>query len=99
MPVWFWIVIGIVLLALLSGNKGSSGKKASSGKPFRIDHPHYMSEDESECSVCGARFREKVMECPNCGARFGTATENQDEWYEEFEEECDMDEEEEEEGR
>ena len=96
MPVWFWIIIGVVLLALLAGNKGSSGKKASSGRPFRIDHPHYMSEDESECSVCGARFREKVMECPKCGARFGTATENQDEWYEEFEEECDMDEEEEE---
>ena len=85
MPVWFWIIIGVVLLALLSGNKGSSGKKASSGRPFRIDHPHYMSEDESECSVCGARFREKVMECPRCGARFGTAREDDLEFMEEME--------------
>ena len=84
MPVWFWIVIGIVFLALLSGSKGSSGKKASSGKPFRIDHPHYMSDDESECSVCGTRFREKVMECPKCGARFKATKEEDDEFIEEM---------------
>lgn len=72
MPVWFWIVIGAVVLGALFGGK-NSGKKTASGQPFRIDHPHYIDDDDCECSRCGARFKEKVMECPRCGARFGMA--------------------------
>ena len=71
-----WILLGLVLLGLLAGGN-KNGKKASRGKgtPERIDHPHYMDLDEYECSVCGARFREKSMTCPKCGARFeGTKT-------------------------
>ena len=91
------VLVLFLIAALAGGKNGKKCSSGSSGRPrVRIDHPHYMSDDESECSVCGTRFREKVMECPKCGARFGTATENQDEWFEEFDEECDMDEEEEE---
>ena len=79
-----WIVIGLVILIVLAGGKGN-GKKQSSGKPFRTDHPHYMSDDESECSVCGARFPDKVMVCPKCGARFGAAREDDTEFIEEME--------------
>ena len=84
MPAWFWIIIGVVILGALSGERGN-GKKSSSGKPLRIDHPHYMEEDDCECSRCGARFREKTMECPQCGAQFGTAQEDDLEFIEEIE--------------
>jgi len=84
MPVWFWIVIGAVVLGALFGGK-NSGKKTASGQPFRIDHPHYIDDDDCECSRCGARFKEKVMECPRCGARFGMAREDDLEFIEEME--------------
>lgn len=60
----------------------------------RIDFPHYITEDESQCSVCGARFLERLPVCPVCGARFGSLETDEREWDEEFDEECDMDEEE-----
>ena len=92
---WIWLVIGIVLLGLLSGGSKNSGRRTGgSGGAARIDHPHYITEDESECSVCGARFPDKLPVCPRCGARFGTAETDEREWDEEFDEECDMDEEE-----
>ena len=84
MPVWVWILISVLLLALLSGGKRRK-TTASTAQPFRVDHPHYMTEDESECSVCGARFKDKVMVCPRCGARFGTATMDDGEFIEEME--------------
>ena len=93
MPVWVWILISVLLLALLSGGKRRK-TTASTAQPFRVDHPHYMTEDESECSACGARFSSKHSVCPRCGARFTGAVPDEDEWYEEFDEECDMDEEE-----
>ena len=85
MPVWVWIILGVVLLALLSGNKGKGGRGSSAARPFRIDHPHYMDPDDCECSRCGARFPEEQMECPVCGARFGTATTDDGEFMEEME--------------
>ena len=61
----------------------------------RIDHPHYVTKDESECSSCGARFRGKPDICPECGSLFTKIISNNDEWDEEFDEQCDMDEEDE----
>ncbi len=86
MPAVLWIVIGVIILAALSGSKGKGSKSVSSkGQPVRIDHPHVISDDESECSVCGKRFRGKPSICPSCGARFTGRKED----YEEFDEEED----------
>ena len=81
-----WIVIGMVILAALSGSKGKGSNSAGSkGQPTRIDHPHVISDDESECSVCGKRFQGNRSVCPSCGARFTGSKED----YEEFDEEED----------
>ena len=81
-----WIVIGVIILAALSGSKGKDSKSTSSnGQPVRIDHPHVISDDESECFVCGKRFRGKHSVCPSCGAQFTGSKED----YEEFDEEED----------
>lgn len=81
-----WIVVGVIVLAALSGSKSKDSKPAGSkGQPFRIDHPHYISNDVSECSKCGARFRTKAMICPKCGARFGATKEDDGEFIEEME--------------
>ena len=86
MPTVLWIVIGMIILAALSGSKGKANKPAGSkGQPLRIDHPHIISDDESECSVCGKRFQGKSSVCPVCGARFAGSRED----YEEFDEEED----------
>ena len=81
-----WIVIGMAILAALSGSKGKGSKSTSSkGQPVRIDHPHVISDDESECSVRGKRFPGKRSVCPSCGARFAGSKDD----YEEFDEEED----------
>ncbi len=77
MPTALWIVIGVIILAALSGGKGKGSKSASSKEqPFRIDHPHVISDDESECFVCGKRFRRKSSVCPACGAQFTSSKED-----------------------
>ena len=53
-----------------------------------------MTDDESECSVCHARFRYKASSCPRCGVRFESVKSDEEEWDEEFDEECAWDEEE-----
>ena len=52
MPIWFWIIIGVVLLALLSGNKGSSGKK---GRAW-IWNKH--TRTCTDCLSCGIMNRQ-----------------------------------------
>lgn len=81
-----WIVIGaVVLLALLSGGKGNTGRRTGApGGAARIDHPHYYEEDDHECSVCGARFRGKGMKCPKCGTGFTRTKEDDEEFIEEM---------------
>ena len=90
------IIAAALAAAVLAGLARGRGSRRDTGRnrPVRIDHPHYMTEDESECSACGARFLSKHSVCPRCGARFTGAVPDEDEWYEEFDEECDMDEEE-----
>ena len=84
-PVW-WIVIGIVLLSLLTGGKGKSRNTGTPGQDHvRIHHPHYMSDDEYECSACKARFRNDTMTCPSCGAHFSRIREDDGEFIEEME--------------
>ena len=80
--IWILVILG-VLAALLGGGK----KKPASGEgPVRIDHPHYMDEDDHECSVCGARFTGKgIMACPRCGAKFAATREDDGEFMEEME--------------
>ena len=85
MPVWFWIAVTAALLAGSMVSRAKNKRVSASGMPFRIDHPHYSSEDECECSKCGARFRDKVMECPKCGARFCAAREDDGEFIAEME--------------
>ena len=83
-----------LIAALLDGKNGKKRSSGFSGRPrVRIDHPHYISDDESECSVCGARFPGKESICPRCGAHFDSSKTDEEEWEEEFDEECDMDEE------
>ena len=87
---WFWIIVFILAVLLIAGAGGKDNKRRQS-KPYRIDHPHYITEDESECSVCGARFSKKLSSCPKCGAVFESAEKDEREWDEEFDEECDWD--------
>ena len=87
MPALFWILIGVVILAALcSGGKNAKTRKQSGPreKAVRIDHPHYVDLDDSECSVCGARFRNRTMTCPRCGARFTGTKDDDEEFIEEM---------------
>ena len=90
--IWIILIILAILLIASTGNKGNRNRQT---KPYRIDHPHYITDDESECSVCGARFSKKLLSCPRCGVRFDSVEKDEEEWYEEFDEECAWDEEEE----
>ena len=91
---WVVIAIAVVLVLLVAVAGRSKQTEDRQAGPFRIDHPHYMTDDESECSVCYARFRYKASNCPRCGARFEFVKSDEEEWDEEFEEECEWDEEE-----
>ena len=57
----------------------------------RIDHPHYLTDDEYECTVCGTRFRSNADRCPHCGVIFNRTAVSEDEFVQELEEEMDMD--------
>ena len=91
MSTWIWIGLGVLAVCLL-GSKGKPSGGKISGKPTRINHPHYISNDEYECSVCGARFNRALAVCPRCGARFIGSRTDDDEYDEELEEELEMDE-------
>jgi len=84
-----------VIVWLDKGNKGKGRTGRTPERPrVRIDHPHYVSEDESECTICGRRIPAYAPICPNCGVRFNAARKDEEEWDEEFDEECAWDEEE-----
>ena len=91
-----WIAGGSLVLFLVVSLFSGKGKKTGSHERprVRIDHPHYMTEDESECTICGKRIPAYSSSCPNCGVRFNTVKEDEEEWDEEFDEECAWDEEE-----
>ena len=93
-------VAGAVLVLLVIGSVFGKNKKPSSSEKnrTRIDHPHYISEDEHECPACGARFRKASMVCPHCGTRFTGTRTDESEYDDELEEELWMDEMDEEDG-
>ena len=85
----FWVFGGLVVLYLIAALFGETGgsRPARRGRPrTRIDIPHYMSEDESVCTVCGRRIPAYMPSCPNCGVRFNAVRENTEKWDEEFDE-------------
>ena len=86
MDIVIWFIAGIVLLSLLAGGKGKN-KKSGTQKhdPVRIHHTHYMTDDEYECSVCKARFRNATMTCPSCGTHFSRLREDDGEFIGEME--------------
>ena len=95
-PVIWWTG-GIILLIVIgcAFGKGKGRAHASGERPRpRIEHPHYISEDEYECGICGHRFGKPYASCPHCGVLFNCKETDEEEWDEEFDEECDMDEEE-----
>ncbi len=83
-----WILGGIAavgLLCALFGGKGGSSAASGERPRVRIDHPHVVSGDEYECTVCGRRFDRDTMTCPHCGVRFTDRKTD----YEEFDDEED----------
>ena len=83
-----WIIGGIFMLCLIGSLfSGKRKKTVSHERPrVRIDHPHYMTEDDSECTICGSRIPAYVSNCPNCGVRFNASRKDEEEWDEEFDE-------------
>ena len=98
MSAWIWIGLGILAVCLL-GSKGKPSGGKNTGKPIRIDHPHYITNDEYECGNCGSRFDRALTACPHGGVRFTSRMTDEDEFDEELEEELEKDEWDEEEGR
>ncbi len=43
--IWIALIILIILLIASTGNKGNRNRQT---KPYRIDHPHYITDDERE---------------------------------------------------
>ena len=78
-----YIAGGFLALAFLCGLSGK-GKVNEERPRTRICHEHYMSPDEYECTVCGARFGKDVKTCPNCGVRFNRTEDDDEEFIEEM---------------
>ena len=41
--IWIILIILAILLIASTGNKGNRNRQT---KPYRIDHPHYITDDE-----------------------------------------------------
>ena len=93
--VWIFIALAVICGCVGAGKDAGARKGGERDKAWRIDHPHYVTADECECSMCGFRFPGRTLTCPRCGVRFEAVRKDEREWEEEFDEECDMDEEEE----
>jgi DNA-directed RNA polymerase subunit RPC12/RpoP len=92
-----WWTGGIILLIIIgcAFGKGKGRAHASGERPrSRVEHPHYITTDEYECGICGHRFDKPYDSCPYCGVVFNCKEKDEEEWYEEFDEECAWDEEE-----
>ena len=83
---WVFIIVPafIFIASLFSPSKNSQPKDGTLKHRTRIDHPHYMSLDEYECTVCGRRFGRNTMVCPHCGVRFTRTETDEDEFDDEY---------------
>lgn len=61
MPIFLYVIIGVIVLAACCGAKKQSGQK----KALRVNHPHYYDPDEFECTVCGAKFQKTAWFAPS----------------------------------
>ena len=87
--------VGMIAALFIAASVGArfAGRAGSSEKPrTRIERPHYISEDEYECGICGKRFDSPLSACPYCGVRFNRTETDEREYDDELEEEMDMDE-------
>lgn len=99
---WVGILFAVEIVAVMIGSVAK--KNRSSGGSFerartRTYVPHYVEEDEYVCGICGARFDRAYSTCPHCGVIFNSAAVDEDEYDEELEDELEMDDWDEEEGR
>ena len=94
MGTWFWIVLAVLAVLLLSssGKRKKNGNGSSGEDGRRVGHLHYIDPDEYECPVCHATFKRNVMVCPQCGTRFTGTREDMTAYDDELEEELEMDE-------
>ncbi len=95
-PVLWWtggIILLLVIICVFGKGKGRASASGERPRP-RIEYPHYMTEDEYECGICGHRFDKPYASCPHCGVLFNCKETDEEEWDEEFDEECAWDEEE-----
>lgn len=84
LPVLGVVVVLFIIGAMVDGKNKS--RPANAERPrTRIDHPHIMTPDTYECSICGTRFNRNEMTCPYCGVRFNGTRKD----YEAFDEELD----------
>ncbi len=93
----FWF-LGILFVLGCVGSMAykpkMSAPSGSSERPrIRITHPHYIDDDEYECTICGRRFDRNQMSCPHCGVRFTETKTDYEEYDEEEDEEAYWDEE------
>lgn len=79
MSVFFWIILGVLFLLLLGGNRSKKKPSDFRDEATRIDRMHYYDPDDHECSVCGARFQGESMVCSRYGAGFKTTKYEDDE--------------------
>ena len=85
---------GILAIKLLWSLLSQRTRISSSSERLRprIEHPHYLSENEYECGICGKRFSLPLAVCPYCGVRFNCKDTDDREYDDELDEELDMDE-------
>ena len=92
---WVCIAVPVVLFLLMLLDRTavkSSWPAEREEQHVRIDHPHYITNDEYECGTCGRRFGRPLDSCPYCGVRFSSRKTDETEYEDEEDEEMDMDE-------
>ena len=85
------LIVVRILVAMTEKGNGTTAGQSPERPRTRIDHLHYLSDDDYECSICGTRFSSDLDRCPHCGVIFNDTEVDEEEFEEELEEEMDMD--------